>query len=124
MINLLLWMLIYTFALALSQVLIRMGAAQIGCITLKCTKDVVDLMFALLNNVPLISGTVLMGSSFFLWIYILSWYKLSVAFPLTALSFIFVAILSHFLLGEKVGIFNYLGILLIACGIFFLLYKA
>jgi drug/metabolite transporter (DMT)-like permease len=64
-----------------------------------------------------------MASSYFLWMTILSWFKLSVAFPLTSLAFVFVAVLSYFLLNEKLLPLNYWGIVLITSGIFFLLYK-
>jgi uncharacterized membrane protein len=64
-----------------------------------------------------------MASSFFLWLTILSWFKLSLAFPLTALAYVIVAVLSYFMLNEKLFLHNYLGIVLIAFGIFLLLFK-
>jgi uncharacterized membrane protein len=69
------------------------------------------------------SGTVLMASSFFLWLTILSWFKLSLAFPLSSLAYVTVAVLSYLMLNEKLFPHNYLGIILIAFGIFLLLYK-
>jgi uncharacterized membrane protein len=64
-----------------------------------------------------------MAASFVLWLVILSWFKLSLVFPLTALTYLFVALLSYLMLGEKLLLQNYAGIILIALGIFFLLYK-
>ncbi|MDD5382913.1 MAG: hypothetical protein PHH60_04590, partial [Candidatus Margulisbacteria bacterium] len=59
----------------------------------------------------------------FLWLAMLSWFKLSLIFPLTAFVYVFVALLSYFLLYEKLMPVNYFGVVLIALGIFFLLYK-
>jgi undecaprenyl phosphate-alpha-L-ara4N flippase subunit ArnE len=76
-----------------------------------------------LKNPYVLGGTLLLGSSFFIWLFILSWFKLGVVFPLTAVTYILVALLAYFILDEKLSWYNYLGILLISGGIFFLLYK-
>lgn len=121
--NLIIWVSIYAFALGLSQVLLKIGVNQVGSFQIKAIKDLFPIAFSVIRNPILIGGTLLMASSFFAWLYILSLFKLSVAFPLTALTYVFVAFLSYFMLGEKLLLLNYLGILLIAAGIFFLLYK-
>jgi len=121
--NLIFWIVIYTLVLAYSQVLLKIGLNQVGAINIRDSKDAITLAFTILKNFPVVFGVILMASSFFLWLYILSWFKLSLAFPLTALVYVFVAILSAFLLKEKLYLYNYSGILLIAIGIFFLLYK-
>jgi len=91
--------------------------------SLQNTRDALLLLPALLKNPYFLLGTGLMAASFFLWLVILSWFKLSLVFPLTALTYIFVALLSYLMLGEKLLLQNYAGIMLIALGIFFLLYK-
>jgi drug/metabolite transporter (DMT)-like permease len=121
--NLLFWIVIYTLVLAYSQVLLKIGLNQLGPINIRDGKDVLPVAFSILTNFSVVFGVVLMASSFFLWIYILSGFNLSIAFPLTALVYVFVAILSALLLKEKLYLYNYSGILLIAIGIFFLLYK-
>jgi uncharacterized membrane protein len=121
--NLLLWILIYTLLLASSQIILKTGAGQIGGISFKGMGDLIPLILKVITNPMVIMGTLCMASSFLLWIYILSWFKLGVVFPLTAITYIFVALLSFFFLGEKLSAFNYTGIVLVAAGIFFLLYK-
>ena len=121
--NLLLWILFYTLLLASSQIILKSGAAQIGGFSLKGLGDIFPLAFTIIKNPLVILGTLLMAASFFLWLYILSWFKLSVAFPLTALTYVFVALMSYFFLGDRLSLYNYFGITLIASGIFFLLYK-
>ncbi len=117
------WILIYSLMLAVSQVLLKLGINQIGAFSAHGTKQLVDLALSLALNGYVISGVILMASSFFLWITILSWFKLSLALPLTSLGFVFVAILSYFMLDEKLFLHNYLGIALIAAGTFLLLLK-
>ena len=82
--NLLLWILFYTLLLASSQIVLKSGAAQIGGISFKSFGDLFPLVLTLITNPLVVLGTLLMAASFFLWLYILSWFKLSVAFPLTA----------------------------------------
>ena len=121
--KLLLWVVFYCLMLAFSQLLLKLGINRIGPFSAKSPVDIFNLLLTALKDPYVIFGTALMASSYFLWMAILSWFKLSLAFPLTAIGFIFVALLSYFILGEKLLVYNYLGIGLIAGGIFLLLYK-
>ncbi|MFH1347179.1 MAG: hypothetical protein ABIH22_00635 [Candidatus Margulisiibacteriota bacterium] len=121
--KLLFWISFYSLMLGFSQILLKLGINRIGSFSAKTAGDIFALLLTAVKNPYIIFGTLLMASSYFLWMAILSWFKLSIAFPLTAMGFVFVALLSYFLLGEKLLLFNYLGIGLIAVGIFLLLYK-
>jgi len=121
--NLFLWILFYTSIMAVSQVLIKFGTDQIGVIKITGVKDVYLIGLQVLKNPFILGSIVLLVSSFFLWLYILSWFKLGLIFPLTALTYVFVALLSYFMLGERLSSFNYFGIAFIATGVFFLLYR-
>jgi len=116
-------MLFYTFILAYSQVLIKTGLNQIGPLSIKEPRDILILGTELLKNMNILFGMLLLISSFFLWVLILSWFKLVLVFPLTAVAFIFVALLAYFMLNEKLMLVNYFGIAMIAVGIFLVLYK-
>jgi drug/metabolite transporter (DMT)-like permease len=58
--------------------------------------------------------------NFFLWIAVLSQIDLSVAFPTGSTSYIIVALLSIFFLGEQVSPAQWAGIIFIIAGIFFI----
>lgn len=121
--NSLFWILFYTLVMAFSQILLKAGVGQIGGFKISGSKDIFLITLQVLKS-PFIMGSILlMVSSFFLWLYILSWFKLGVVFPLTALVYVFVALMSYFILGEKLSLINYFGIILVASGVFFLLYK-
>ena len=121
--NLLFWILSYTLILAFSQFLLKSGVSQMGGFSIKGFKDILPLALGVLKNPLVMLGIILTASSFFLWIYILSWFKLGLVFPMTALVYIFVALMSYFFLGERLSALNYFGIVLIASGVFFILHK-
>ena len=123
LLQMLFWVVIYSFILAFSQVLLKLGLDQVGSFSVHGTKQLFDLALALISNGYVLSGVIMTASSFFLWMTILSWFKLSLALPLTSLSFVFVAVLSYFMLNEKLLLYNYLGIALIAAGTYLLLLK-
>lgn len=121
--NLFIWILFYTAVMALSQALLKLGTNGIGVFQFKAAKDVFVFIFQVIRNPYILVSVLLMSSSFFLWMYILSRFKLGVVFPLTALTYVFVALISFFVFGERLSYFNYFGIMLIASGVFFLLYR-
>jgi len=121
--NLFIWILFYTAVMALSQALLKLGTNGIGVFQFKAAKDVFAFIFQVIKNPYILVSVLLMSSSFFLWMYILSRFKLGVVFPLTALTYVFVALISFFVFGERLSYFNYFGIMLIASGVFFLLYR-
>ena len=117
------WVVFYCLLIAVSQVLLKTGTNQLGHFVIRNQQEALSLIINVARNPYIIGGIVLMVASFFLWIYILSWFDLGLVFPLTAILYVFVAWMSFFVLGEKLNLFNYLGMLLIAAGIFFLLWK-
>lgn len=121
--SVLLLVFIYTFAMAAAQIFLKFGMQEMGALKVKGIKDVVWLVINIFKNKAIVSGMALMVSSFILWLYVLSWSKLSLVFPLTAFMYIFVAVFAYFFLGEKLAAYNYLGIVLIVSGVFFLLYR-
>ena len=121
--HLFIWVVFYCLLLASSQITLKSGASQLGGFTIKGLADIFPLLLRIIANPMILLGTLLMASSFLLWVYILSWLKLGLVFPLTAMTYIFVALLSYFFLAEKLSLINYFGIVLVAAGIFFLLYK-
>lgn len=113
----------YALTVALSQICLKTGMNQIGGVTVRSYRDFLPLAWQVISNPYTLSGTILLISSFFIWMYVLSWFKLGIAFPLTAMVYVMVGVLSYLFLGETFSALNYFGMLLIASGVFFLLYK-
>ena len=72
------------------------------------------------KNYPLILGLLLYGLSSILFIYILRFGELSIIYPLTSLSYVWVIILSIWLLKEKITKLKWLGIIFIILGVILL----
>lgn len=68
-------------------------------------------------NVYLIFGVLVLGCSTLLWVWVLRGIPLSLAYPVMALAFIIVPLLSHFFLGEALGWRLVLGSALIGLGL-------
>jgi len=62
-------------------------------------------------------GVLFLGGFFFLYLAALSWADLSFVMPLTALSYVFAAVLAKVFLKEQVSLLRWAGILVIVAGI-------
>ncbi|MBI5399247.1 hypothetical protein HZB07_01330 [Candidatus Saganbacteria bacterium] len=121
--NIFFWVFIYSLTIAFSQILLKIGLTKMAVFSANNFNELFLVGWSVLRNPYILFGTALMGGSYFLWLAILSWFNLSLAYPLTAIGFIFVAVLSNIMLGETMFLYNYFGIIIIAGGIFLLLYK-
>jgi drug/metabolite transporter (DMT)-like permease len=67
---------------------------------------------------PLVWGGVLLSAAFFgMYLLTLSWADISYVMPFTAISYLFVALMASFWLGEKVTLERWIGTLLIVIGV-------
>lgn len=123
MIKVFVWVFAYAFAMALSQVLLKIGVSQVGGLTFGGMSDNISLAVRVLTNYYILGSIFLMMSSFFLWIWVLSWNRLEVVFPLTAVMYIILPALAFFVFGEKLSPVNYFGIFLIVAGVYAVLYQ-
>jgi drug/metabolite transporter (DMT)-like permease len=80
-------------------------------------RQMVDAVIKSLTNWRLVLGTALQAVYFGLWLAVLSWEDLSVALPLQALSYLVVAFLAQWYLGENVSSMRWAGICLICVGV-------
>jgi drug/metabolite transporter (DMT)-like permease len=117
------WATFYSILAALGQLLLKAGTNQIGKFSFSNFSEFLGLVVQGIKNPFILAGIILFVFGFFLWIVIISSFQLGVVFPLTAMVYIFVAWMSFFTLGETLGLINYFGMLLIALGIYFLLYR-
>lgn len=69
------------------------------------------------SNLWVVSGVILLTAYFLLWVSLLSWTDLSLALPLTAVSYITTAVFAGLLLGEEVDSLRWGGTLLISLGV-------
>lgn len=106
--------------------LISIGVASLGQAVLKAALNSLSLtdsrlnlefIFKIFTNFKVLIGLSLYFFSAVLWLYALSRHNLSRIYPLTSLSFIFVILLSRYVLGESVTLNQAVGFGVIILGI-------
>ena len=110
-------MLLAITAGAVGDIFLTQGMKSSGDISSMGLRQIIDTALKALTNWRLILGTAMQAVYFGLWLAVLSWEDLSVALPLQALSYIVVAFLAQWYLGENVGTKRWAGICLICVGV-------
>ncbi|MEI6207715.1 MAG: EamA family transporter [Desulfuromonadales bacterium] len=117
MLKTLIVMLVAITAGAVGDIFLTQGMKSSGDISSMGLRQIIDTAFKALTNWRLILGTAMQAVYFGLWLAVLSWEDLSVALPLQALSYIVVAFLAQWYLGENVSPMRWAGIFLICAGV-------
>lgn len=81
-----------------------------------------DFLASLLG-IEVLIALLVYGLATLMWLYALKSTPLRIAYPFMALAFIFVPVLGHFLLGERMGINTFIGAILIAIGVWVSVWK-
>jgi drug/metabolite transporter (DMT)-like permease len=102
---------------AVGDIFLTQGMKSFGDISAMNFKQIVETVFKALTNWRLILGTAMQAVYFGLWLAVLSWEDLSVALPMQALSYIVVAFLAQWYLGEQVTPMRWAGISLVCFGV-------
>lgn len=102
---------------AVGDIFLTQGMKSSGDISAMSFRQVIATALSALTNWRLVLGTALQAVYFGLWLAVLSWEDLSVALPLQALSYIVVAFLAQWYLGEQVNGMRWAGICLICIGV-------
>lgn len=117
MLKTLIVMLLAITAGAVGDIFLTQGMKSSGDISSMGLRQIIDTVFKALTNWRLILGTAMQAVYFGLWLAVLSWEDLSVALPLQALSYIVVAFLAQWYLGENVSPMRWAGIGLVCVGV-------
>lgn len=110
-------MLLAITAGAVGDIFLTQGMRTFGDISTMGLKQIVVTVCKALTNWRLILGTSLQAVYFGLWLAVLSWEDLSVALPMQALSYVVVAFLAQWFLGEHVSPMRWGGITLVCIGV-------
>lgn len=102
---------------AVGDIFLTQGMKEAGDISAMNLRQIIATVFKSLSNWRLILGTAMQAVYFGLWLSVLSWEDLSVALPLQALSYLAVAFLAQWYLGEHVSGLRWAGICLICAGV-------
>lgn len=113
---------IATLSAAIGEVLLSYGMRRQGEIDLTVPSHWIDLITSVVKNPYVLAGVALLAVFFFLYLAALSWGDISYVMPLTAMSFIFVALMARFILHEDISIYRWAGTILIVIGIAFVVF--
>ncbi len=102
---------------AIGDIFLTQGMKSFGDISAMGLKQIFETVLKALTNWRLILGTAMQAVYFGLWLAVLSWEDLSVALPMQALSYIVVAFLAQWFLGEQVSGMRWAGIGLVCAGV-------
>lgn len=117
MLKTLIVMLVAITAGAVGDIFLTQGMKSSGDLSTMGLREIFDTVIKALTNWRLILGTAMQAVYFGLWLAVLSWEDLSVALPMQALSYIVVAFLAQWYLGEQVSPMRWAGICLVCAGV-------
>jgi drug/metabolite transporter (DMT)-like permease len=102
---------------AVGESLLSLGMRRYGSMNLAEPSHWFVLVSSVVRNPYIFLGVVFLGIFFFLYLAALSWADLSFVLPLTAVSYIFAALLAKFFLKEEVSWHRWTGTVVIVVGI-------
>ena len=111
--------LVSVFMGAIGQTVLKLGANKLDSLSLSLRTIFKDITHILLIPEILV-GLVLFGSSFLIWIKVLTKSDLSYAYPMVSLGYVLVALLSRFLFNEPFTVNKVIGVVMIISGVFVL----
>jgi transporter family protein len=111
-----------TLSAAIGETLLSYGMKKNGQIDLSVPSQYGHLILSVIRNPYVFIGVVFLAFFFFLYLAALSWDDLSFVMPLTAMSYIFVALLARFVLREEISLFRWAGTVIITLGILFIVF--
>lgn len=104
---------------AIGETLMSVGMRRYGVISLTDPAHLVTLVLSVVRNPYVFMGVAFLAVFFFLYLAALSWADLSYVLPLTAMSYIFAALMAKFALKEDVSWQRWLGTMIIVIGVSF-----
>jgi drug/metabolite transporter (DMT)-like permease len=112
--------LLATLCAAIGEAFLSYGMKRNGQIRLSEPSQWGHLILTVIRNPYVFCGVVFLALFFFLYLAALSWDDLSFVMPLTAMSYIFAALLAKFMLREEISWFRWAGTVIITLGILFI----
>ena len=101
-----------------ANILLKKGIESVGGVSGKLSTLILEITKAL-GNPYIVIGIILYGTSFMIWLRVLSFNDLSRSYPIFAsLVFLFTTIASFFILKESIGMLRIVGIIITLFGIF------
>ena len=102
---------------ATGQILLKVGSNKLKEFNLAPETFIQDI-FRMIMTPEIVLGLVLFGSSFLLWLKVLTKNDLRYAYPMVSLSYVIIVVASRFIFNEPLGACKALGIGVIILGVY------
>jgi drug/metabolite transporter (DMT)-like permease len=107
------WIFLYIVCVTFAQVLLKIAMTR----DMSFNESInFSFFYNALSNLKVISGLILYGLSFLIWLIVLNRVEITFAYPLLSLSVIFVAIISWVFIGETFNYYRLIGMILTILG--------
>jgi len=106
-----------TLLMSTGQVLLKVGLTRVDSVLTEGS-SFFDTVLASIKSPHIVSGALLYLVAALAWVWILSQRPLSTIYPYLALTYAFALIGSALFLGEKVGVWQWAGVIVISVGIY------
>lgn len=110
--------LLSVFLGAIGQVLVKYGAQKTDLIF--TNGQIISTLVSMIKNAPLMSGIIIYGISFLIWIKVLNKVELSFAYPMVSIGYVIVMLFSYFLFKENITPLRIAGVAFIIIGVIFI----
>lgn len=104
---------------SIGQILLKQGANQIGGFNWSLT-TILHLLLNVYSNIFILSGIVFYGVSSFLWILALTKTELSYAYPMVAISYVLVSVMSWIIFKDDLSLTRSFALVIIILGVILL----
>lgn len=101
-----------------AQILVKYGARGIQ-FDFSSWNHFITTMIGIIKNLPVMSGLVLYGLSFLVWVKVLSQVDMSYAYPMVSIGYIIIMLFSYLLFKENITIVRLIGVFFIIIGVIF-----
>lgn len=102
---------------ATGQMCLKVGMAQVGRIGAEQVSSPVETLVKIFTRPLILAALPLYAAGFIIWAVVLSRLNLSFAYPLFALNYVIIPVLSWRILGEEISLSQWAGILTICVGV-------
>lgn len=102
---------------AIGQILVKIGAQHLE-LSFTWT-NLWPSLIAIMKNIPVMSGLLIYGLSFIIWVKVLTKTDLSYAYPFVSIGYLFILIVSYFFFKEHFTLSRVMGTMLIVLGVIF-----
>lgn len=101
---------------AVGQFLLKVGVTRMGGLAFR-HGEIMSTVLRIVTQPHIVAGLFLFITSMVVWLAVLSRMELSRAYPMVSISYVFVAMMSRFVLGERLGPLRVAGIAVILVGV-------